>query len=95
VPNKRSAAKRVRQSEKRRLMNKARKSSFKNVVKKLMRAMEEGKSKEEVMELFKKAQKLIDKAAQKGAIHKNTASRKKRRLAAKVNKYLENVEKVG
>ena len=76
-------------------MNKARKSSFKNVVKKLTKAMEEGKSKEEVMELFKKAQKLIDKAAQKGAIHKNTASRKKRRLAAKVNKYLESAEKVG
>lgn len=95
MPNKRSAAKRVRQSEKRRLMNKARKSSFKNAVKKLMRAMEEGKSGEDVMELFKRTQKLIDKAAQKGAIHKNTASRKKRRLAAKVNRYLEGVKKVG
>ncbi len=88
VPNKRSAAKRVRQSEKRRLRNKARKTAMKNAIKKVLKAIEEGKPKEEVLELFRKAQALIDKAEQKGAIHRNTASRKKRRLAARVNAYV-------
>ncbi len=91
VPNKKSAAKRVRQSEKRRLRNKARKTAFKNAVKKLMRAMEEGRDKAEVMELFRRAQSLIAKASQKGNIHRNTASRKISRLSVKVNEYLEKV----
>ncbi len=96
MPNKRSAAKRVRQSEKRRLRNKMRKTMFKNAIKKLMKAMEEGKSKEEVLELYKRVQMLVDKAEQKGAIHKNTAARKKSRVYAKVKAYLEKkAEKVG
>ena len=93
MPNKRSAAKRVRQSEKRRLRNKSRKTAFKNAVKKVLKAMEEGKNKEEVLELYKRAQALIDKAEQKGAIHRNTAARKKSRLAARVNAYLNSLEK--
>lgn len=91
MPNKRSAAKRVRQSEKRRLRNKARKTMFKNAVKKVMKAMEENKSKEEVMELYRKAQILIDKAEQKGVLHRNTAARKKSRLASKVNSYIKSM----
>jgi len=55
--------------------------------------MEEGKSKEEVLALYKRAQALIDKAEQKGAIHRNTAARKKSRLAARVNAYLNSLEK--
>ena len=95
MPNKKSAAKRVRQSEERRLRNKARKTAMKNAVKKVLKAIEDGKGKEEVLELYKKAQILIDKAHQKGAIHKKTASRKKSRLAAKVNSYIKSLEKVG
>ncbi len=91
MPNKRSAAKRVRQSEKRRLRNKARKTMFKNAVKKVMKAMEENKSKEEVLELYRKAQILIDKAEQKGVLHRNTAARKKSRLALKVNSYIKSM----
>ncbi|WP_101912601.1 30S ribosomal protein S20 [Megasphaera vaginalis (ex Bordigoni et al. 2020)] len=34
---------------------------------------------------FNKASSVIDSAAQKGVIHKNTAARKKSRLAVKVN----------
>ncbi len=88
VPNKKSAAKRVKQSEKRRLRNKSRKTMFKNVVKKILRAMEENREKDEILELYRKAQALIDKAEQKGVIHRNTAARKKSRLAARVNSYL-------
>ncbi|HQQ17392.1 MAG TPA: 30S ribosomal protein S20, partial [Fervidobacterium sp.] len=43
---------------------------------------------EEVQQLFIKAQSAIDKAARRGAIHKNQASRRKSRLAAKVKAYI-------
>ncbi|WP_301859352.1 30S ribosomal protein S20 [uncultured Megasphaera sp.] len=38
-----------------------------------------------VKKAFDKASSVIDSAAQKGVIHKNSAARKKSRLAAKVN----------
>ncbi len=95
VPNKKSAAKRVRQSEKRRLRNKSKKTAFKNAVKKLVKAMEEGKDREEVMKLYRRAQSLIMRASKKGAIHRNTASRKISRLSSKVNEYLVKSESVG
>jgi len=37
--------------------------------------------------MVKKAYKMIDKAAAKGVIHKNTAARKKSGLAHFINKY--------
>jgi len=40
---------------------------------------------EAVKVAFNKAGSVIDSAAQKGVLHKNTAARKKSRLAAKVN----------
>ena len=70
-----------------------RKTMFKNAIKKLMKAMEEKKGKEEVLELYRKVQSLIDRAEQKGAIHRNTAARKKSRVAAKVKAYLEELQK--
>ena len=38
-----------------------------------------------VKKAFSKASSVIDSAARKGVLHKNTAARKKSRLAAKVN----------
>ena len=43
---------------------------------------------EKVKQAFIKAVSEIDKAASKGIIHKNTASRKKSRLHKKVNAFL-------
>ena len=40
---------------------------------------------EEAKAAFIKATSVIDKAANKGILHKNTAARKKANLAAKVN----------
>ncbi|MCI7111682.1 MAG: 30S ribosomal protein S20, partial [Megasphaera elsdenii] len=40
---------------------------------------------EAVKKAFDKASSVIDSAAQKGVLHKNTAARKKSRLASKVN----------
>ncbi len=72
----RSAMKRVRQAEKRRLRNKAMKTRIKNTIKKLLKA--EG---EERLQLLREAYSLLDKAARKGIIHENTAARKKQKLA--------------
>ncbi|ABS59993.1 30S ribosomal protein S20 [Fervidobacterium nodosum] len=88
MPNKMSAEKRVRVSEKRRVLNKAYKTSMKNKIKAVLAAIAQKKSAEEIMELFRKAQSAIDKAAKSGAIHKNQASRRKSRLAVKVKAYL-------
>jgi len=92
MPNIKSAAKRVKQSEKRRIRNKMYKTRFKNAVKKVLKAMEEKQPKEKIMELVKEAQSALDKAVSKGAIHKNQASRRKARLMAKVNAYLKSLE---
>ncbi|MDM7320960.1 MAG: 30S ribosomal protein S20 [Fervidobacterium sp.] len=88
MPNTKSAAKRVRVSEKRRILNKAYKTSMKNKIKAVLKAIAEGKPVEEVQQLFRVAQSAIDKAARRGAIHKNQASRRKSRLAAKVKAYV-------
>ncbi|WP_372589390.1 30S ribosomal protein S20 [Fervidobacterium pennivorans subsp. shakshaketiis] len=88
MPNTKSAAKRVRVSEKRRILNKAYKTSMKNKIKAVLKAIAEGKPVEEVQQLFRVAQSAIDKAARRGAIYKNQASRRKSRLAAKVKAYV-------
>jgi len=88
VPNLKSAKKRVRQAEKRRLRNKAIRSAVKTSIKKVLKAMESGESKEKVIELMRLAQKAIDKAVSKGVFHKNEGARKKSKLMSKVHEYL-------
>ncbi len=79
-----SALKRIRQSEKRRLVNKSNKSAMKTYIKKYMTAVESGAENSE--ELLKQAVRVIYKTAKKGAIHKNQAARKVSRLTVKFNK---------
>ncbi len=79
-----SAEKRYRQSERRRQRNVATKSHVRTRVKTVLTSVaskDEDKSREELS----KAVKVIDKAAGKGVLHKNTASRKISRLTRKVN----------
>ncbi|BAT71985.1 small subunit ribosomal protein S20 [Thermosulfidibacter takaii ABI70S6] len=92
MPNIKSAKKRLRQAEKRRLRNKAIRSYVKTCIKKVLAAIEAGEDKESLMEKVRIAQKAIDKACSKGTFHKNEAARKKSRLMAKVNKYLASKE---
>ncbi len=87
MPNKKSAAKRVRTSEKARVLNKSYKTSMKNKIKAVLKALEEGKTESEILELYKKAQSSIDKAAQHGGIHRNQAARRKARIIAKIKKH--------
>lgn len=78
-----SAEKRARQEKKRRAGNISIKSNAKTSVKAVLKAVDEKSP--NAAEILKSAESTLDKAAAKGVIHKNTASRKISRLAKKVN----------
>lgn len=80
----RSAKKRVLIAERNRERNQAVKSRVKTMVKKVLAAVEV-KEVEAANAALSVAYKELDKAVTKGIIKRNTASRKKARLAAKVN----------
>jgi len=84
MPKKASVLKRDRQNEKRRDLNRNVKSSMRTAIKKLTAAIEERDAEKAGQEL-KKVVPTIDKAASKGVIHKNTASRYVSRLTRKVD----------
>ena len=74
-----SAKKRVRQQKKRALRNNKVKSQIRYSVKKFLEAVNAADS-DNIEASLKNAIKVIDKAASKGVIHKNTAARKKSSL---------------
>ena len=80
----RSAEKRARQNEKRRLQNTTIKSSIKTKMKAVVAAVAT-KNKEEAARALNSAVPSIAKAAAKGAFHKKTASRRISRLTKRVN----------
>lgn len=85
MPNIKSAAKAMRQSAKRRVRNTAKKDAFKKAVKDVRKLIAAGK-KTEAMDAMRKAMQALDKATKTRVIHKNTASRKKSRLAKAISK---------
>ena len=80
-----SVEKRDRQNAKRRLRNRAAKSTVRTAVKKFNAAVAAG-AKAEAKEALDLSVKLLDSAAGKGVIHQNTASRKKSRMTQAYNK---------
>jgi small subunit ribosomal protein S20 len=84
LANHKSALKRARQNEERRMRNKSTKTRIKNIVKDVRLDASEN-SKESALMKLDTAKSIIDKAAKKGVIHKKTASRKISRLAKTVN----------
>jgi small subunit ribosomal protein S20 len=80
MPNSKSAAKRMRQSVKRRMHNRVAKKVIKTVTKKAMSAMAAGDLEKAAAELRAVSSK-IDKAGARGVLHRNTAARRKSRLA--------------
>ncbi|MCD6304517.1 MAG: 30S ribosomal protein S20 [Planctomycetes bacterium] len=78
-----SAKKRIRQNAKRRGRNRWRKSQIKQAVKQFDEALRAG-DRAAAAERLKLVYKRLDKVAAKGTIHKNTAARKKSRLARKL-----------
>ena len=83
MANIKSPMKRNRQNEKARMRNKAVRSEMKTRVKQTLQAIEDPSA--DAGEAFQLAQKRIDEAVSKGVMHKNTAARKKARLARRVN----------
>ncbi len=83
-----SAIKRVRQADERRLRNSHVKSTMKTYMKKVSSVIE-GKDKDHAGEALKKAVSFINRAASKGVIHHNNASRKVARLSKKVHSFLQ------
>jgi small subunit ribosomal protein S20 len=79
LANHKSAVKRARQSEERRMRNKAVKTRVKSVVRDVREAVSE-KTTETMPARLKVAQSTIDKAVKKGVLHKRTAARKISRL---------------
>ncbi len=84
MPNIKSAIKRAKKSEKRRLRNASLKSALRTAIKHADQAIASGDV-NVAAEAVKLAQKKLDKAVTKGIIHKNAAARKKSRLAQKLN----------
>jgi len=79
-----SAKKRVRQNAKRRVVNRARRSQVKTLIKRFETAAGEGDAKATAGQFQTIARKL-DKVASTSTMHKKTAARKKSRLAKRVN----------
>jgi small subunit ribosomal protein S20 len=84
VPHSLSAKKRVRQNIKRRARNRARKDQIKEAVKGFTAAVTSGKL-DQAEKALRAASQKLDRIATKGTIHKNTAARKRSRLAKRLN----------
>ena len=84
MANIKSAKKRARQSEQRRLRNVSARSMVRSALKKVVKAIE-AKDKAAAVEAFAAAQPVMDRYAARGLIHKNKAARHKSRLNAKIH----------
>jgi small subunit ribosomal protein S20 len=83
MANTKSAKKATRKIARKTAVNKARKTRMRSSVRKLEEALAAG-DKKTAAEAFKLAQPELMRAAQKGVLHKKTASRKVSRLTARV-----------
>ena len=87
MANHKSALKRIRQNEVRRLRHRTQRGHMRAAIKAVRTALEEGKLKE-AKGLLHTANALIDSTASKGVLHRNTASRRISRLTRAYNKAL-------
>ncbi|HQB50850.1 MAG TPA: 30S ribosomal protein S20 [bacterium] len=83
MPNLKSAKKELRKGNRRAARNEEVRQEVKKMVKGSRRAIDAKTA--EAQEMVKQTIKTLDKAAKKGVIKKNTASRKKSRLQKKLN----------
>lgn len=81
MANHKSAIKRIRANERKRLRNRFQLKTTRTFIKKLRAT----KEKEVAKELLKKVSAMVDRLARKNVIHKNNASNKKSKLAKYVN----------
>jgi small subunit ribosomal protein S20 len=85
MPNTSTAKKRLRQNDKRRARNRARRSALRTQIRKVRAAVESGKIDEAASE-FRLATRRLDQAAAANLLHANAASRLKSRLSALIKK---------
>ena len=81
MANHKSAIKRIRQTQKKRLENKYYAKTTRNAVRKLRATTE----KDAAEELYPKVASMLDKLAKKNVIHKNKASNLKSKLSSHIN----------
>lgn len=84
MPNHKSAEKRMRQNEKRREINRGSRSRLRTEIKKLRASLGAG-DQAQAQTLLPATISTIDKAVQKGVLHRNAAARYKSRLTINVN----------
>jgi small subunit ribosomal protein S20 len=83
MANHKSAEKRIRQTERRTAVNKARVSRLRTFMKKVEVAIESG-DKEAARSAYAEAQPELHRGVSKGVVHKNTAARKLSRLSSRI-----------
>lgn len=81
MANHKSAIKRIRQTETKKLHNRYQAKSTRSVLKKLR----ESTDKKSASDLLPKVSAMLDKLAKRNVIHKNKASNLKSKIAKKVN----------
>jgi small subunit ribosomal protein S20 len=85
MPTTKSATKRLRQSQEKRLVNRSVKRSIRSQYQKVIKAVEAGDADQAEQEL-QQAAKQLDRAGTRRIIHPNAAARTKSRLSAKIKK---------
>ena len=85
MANHKSAVKKYKRDEKKRIINKMSMSKMRNKIKKIRTLIEEGKI-EDGKKMLPEVLSIIDKTISKGTIHKKTGSRYKSRLTLLVQK---------
>jgi small subunit ribosomal protein S20 len=83
MANTASARKRIRQTEKRTIRNRARRSRVRNFIRKVEQAIAAA-DKSSAADAFKAAQPELQRAATKGVFHPNLVARKLSRLSARI-----------
>ncbi len=78
-----SSLKRARQTETKTAVNRSNRSKLRGTLRALREAIGRGDAKA-AMESYRQTASVLDKSVQKGVLHKNTASRYKSRLNARV-----------
>lgn len=86
MANIKSAKKRVRQSEQRRLVNAARRTALKTAIKKVDIALESGVERQEAEMLLRSVAAQLGRAKNKGVLHANAAARRLSRVSKRVAK---------
>jgi small subunit ribosomal protein S20 len=84
MANIKSQIKRNRQNERRKVRNRSTRSSLKTKVKQFREALDAG-DRAQAETVLRDVSRALDKAAAKGAIHKNSAANRKSRLARRLS----------